>query len=106
MKYKEASVTKGLYMIQTNLSLSTSISDSWILDSACGSHFCKLLQSLQEIKSLNKGDFELFGASGESIQAEAVGTKILKLSSGKVLKLKTCYYISNIIRNIFLYLYY
>ena len=40
---KSANIAKGLYIIQTNLSLSTSISDSWVLDSACGSHLCKLL---------------------------------------------------------------
>ena len=63
-----ANIVKILYMVQTNLSLSTSMSDSWVLDIACGSHLCKSLQGLQEIKSLNKGDFELLDASGESIQ--------------------------------------
>ena len=43
---KQANVAKGLYMIQTNLSLSTSMSDSWVLDTACGSYLCKLLQDL------------------------------------------------------------
>ena len=88
--------------MQINLLLSTSISDSWILDTACGSHLCKSLQDLQKIKSLNKGDFELFGASGESIQVEAVGIKILKLPSDKVLELKIYYYFCNIVRNIIL----
>ena len=97
---KQANVAKDLYMIQTNLLLSTSISDSWVLDTACGSYFCKSLQDLQKIKSLNKGDFELFDASGESIQVEAVETKILKLPSDKVLKLKIYYYIPDIVRNI------
>ena len=97
---KSTNIAKGLYVIQTNLLLSTSISDFWLLDTVCGSHVYKLLQNLQEIKSLNKGDFKLFGASGESIQAEAIGTRVLKLPSGKILKLKTSYYILNIIRNI------
>ena len=87
-------------MIQTNLSLSTLFLDSWVLDIAYGSHLYKSLQSLQEIKNLNKSNFELFGASGESIQVEVVGIRILKLSSHKILKLKICYYISNIVRNI------
>ena len=72
---KSANVAKGLYMIQTNLSLSTSISDSWILDITCGAYLCKSLQDLQKIKSLNKGDFELFDANGESIQTEVIGTR-------------------------------
>ena len=76
------------------------MSNSWVLDTISGSHLCKSLQGLQKIKSLNKGDFELFDASGESIQAEAIGTKILKLPLGKVLELKTYYYFSNFVRNI------
>ena len=87
-------------MIQTNFLLSTSISDSQILDTAYGSHHCKLLQDLQKIKNLNKNAFELFGASGESIQTEAVKIRILKLPSGKILELKICYYIFNIVKNI------
>ena len=59
-----------------------------------------MLQGLQEIRNLNKCDFELVDASGESIQAEAIGTRVLKLSSKKILKLKTYYYILNIDRNI------
>ena len=85
---KSVNIAKSLYMIQTNLSLSTLFSDSWVLDTTCGSHFYKSLQSLQKIKSLNKNDFELFDASGEFIQAEAIGTKILKLPSGKILELE------------------
>ena len=69
------------------------------MDIVCGSHLYKSLQGPQEVRNLNKGDFELFGASGESIQAEAIGIRILKLSSDKVLKLKICYYIPNIVRN-------
>ena len=42
----------------------------------------------------------LFGASGESIQAEVKRTKILKLPSNKILKLKIYYYILKIIKNI------
>ena len=42
----------------------------------------------------------LFSASGESIQVEVMGTKILKLPSDKILKLKICYYILDIVRNI------
>ena len=41
---KLINIAKGLYMIQTNLSLSTLMSDSWILDTACGSHVYKSLQ--------------------------------------------------------------
>ena len=46
LKYKEVNIAKDLYMIQTNLSLSTLTSDSWILDIIYGSHLCKSLQDL------------------------------------------------------------
>ena len=87
-------------MIQTSLSLSASISNLWILDTACGSHIYKSLQGLQKIRSLNKDDFELYGANGQPIQAEAVGTYILSLPSGKTLELQDYYYMPNVIRNI------
>ena len=49
---------------------------------------------------LNKGDFELYGIGGESIQAKAIGTYMLKLLSGKILELENFYYMPKIIKNI------
>ena len=37
---------KGMYEIHTILSLNSSISNSWVLDTACGFHICKSLQGL------------------------------------------------------------
>ena len=100
---KSASVAKVLYMIQTNLSLSISILDYWVLDTAYDLYLCKSLQSLQEIKSLNKGDLELFGASGEFIKAEAMGTRILKLPLDKVLELKIIIIFLMLLEILFMY---
>ena len=49
---------------------------------------------------LKKGDFELYGARGESIQVEAIGTYMLKLPYEKILELENCYYMPKIIKNI------
>ena len=49
---------------------------------------------------MKEDNFELNSNGGESIQAEAVGTYILKLPFGKILELKDYYYIPKIIRNI------
>lgn len=49
---------------------------------------------------MNKGDFELFNASGESIQIESIRTFLLKLPLDKVLELIDCYNMLKIIRNI------
>ena len=89
-----------MYKIHTILSLSSSNSDSWILDTACGSQIYKSLQGLQNIRVLKKGDFKLYGVRGESIQVETIGTYILKLPSEKILELENYYYMPKIIRNI------
>ena len=72
------------------------------MDTACGHHICKSLHGPHYIRVLIEEDFELYGAGGESIQAEAIGTYILKLSSGKILEFKDYYYMPKIIRNIVL----
>ena len=86
--------------MHTILSLSSSNLDSQVLDTAYGSHVCKSLQGLQNLRVLKKGNFKLYGAGGESIQAEVMGTYMLKLPSRKVLELENYYYIPKIIRNI------
>ena len=91
---------KGMYEIHAILTLNSSVSNTWVLDTACGYHICKFLQGLHKLKVLKEGDFNLYGAGGDIIQAEAVGTYILKLPLGKVLELDNCYYMPKIIRNI------
>ena len=91
---------KGMKEVHTILSLDSSISNTWVLDTACGHNICKSLQGLQGLKVLKEGNFELYGAGGDPIQAEAVGTYVLKLPSGKILELRNCYYMPKIIRNI------
>lgn len=100
MKTDARVASKGMFMLHANLSLSSSNSNSWVLDTGCGFHICKSFHGLQKIKILKKGDFELYGAGGESIQAEAVGTYNLELPSGKLLQLEDCYYMPKIIRNV------
>ena len=49
---------------------------------------------------LSKDDFELFDASGESIETEAIRTYLLELSFSNSLKLVDRYYMTKIIKNI------
>ena len=91
---------KGMYEIHAILTLNSSVSNTWVLDTACGHHICKSLQGLHKLKVLKEGDFNLYGASGDIIQVEAVGTYELKLPSGKILELENCYYMPKVIRNI------
>ena len=75
-------------------------SNTWILDTVCGSHICNSLQQLQNIKGLKRGDLEFYDASGESISIVVVGTCMLDLLSDKILELKDSYYMLKIIKNI------
>ena len=100
MKNDASVASRGMNEVHTILSLDSSISNTWVLDTVYGHHICKSLQGLQRLRVLKEGDFELYGTGGESIQAEAVGINSLKLSSGKILELKNCYNMSKIIRNI------
>ena len=77
---QDASIApKGVSMIQIYFSLSGFDSDTWVLDTVNESYIYNLLQRLQNIKGLKIGDLELYGASGESISAEAVEIYMLNL---------------------------
>ena len=80
--------------------MSNSNSNSWVLDTTCGSHICNSLQGLHQIRNLKKDDFKLYGASGEAIYAKVMDAYILLLPLDNMIKLEECYYIPNIIRNI------
>ena len=69
---------KGMYEIHAILTLNSSISNTWVLDTACGYHICKFLQGLHKLKVLKEGDFNLYGAGGDIIQAEAVSSYGIK----------------------------
>ena len=60
--------SKSMYEIHIVLSLSSSISNSWILDTTCGTHICKSLWGLQKIRVSKKDDFELYGASSMTLE--------------------------------------
>ena len=57
MKKKKISeaTTLGIYVIEANLSTST----SWVLDIGCGSHICVNVQGLRSNRSLPKGEVDL-----------------------------------------------
>ena len=91
LKQDACVASKGVYMIQIYFLLSGSNSDIWVLDTTCRSYIYNLLQQLQNIKGLKRGDLELYGASGESISTETVKTCMLDFLLDKILKLKTIY---------------
>ena len=98
LKKKKSSkaTTSGIYVIEVNLSTST----SWVIDIGCGSHICVKVQGLGSSRSLAKGKVDLRVGNGARVAALAVGVYDLTLPTGLVFQLKNCYYVPVVSRNI------
>ncbi|MGI4673365.1 hypothetical protein ACR2XN_28270, partial [Klebsiella pneumoniae] len=96
MRSVKISTDSGIYVIEVNLSIST----SWVLDTGCGSHICINVQELRRSRTLAKGEVDLRVGNGAKVAALAVGTYYLSLPSGLILELDNCYYVPAICRNI------
>ncbi|KAK1361293.1 CCHC-type domain-containing protein [Heracleum sosnowskyi] len=86
----------GIYVIEVNLSTST----SWVLDTGCGSRIYRIVQELQMSRTLTKGEVDLRVGNGAKVVALAVGTYHLSLPTGLILELENCFYVLAICRNI------
>ncbi|KAG8661357.1 hypothetical protein MANES_01G000217v8 [Manihot esculenta] len=97
-KKKKSSETtaSGIYVIDINLSIST----SWVLDTGCGSHICTNVKGLKRSRKLKKGDVDLRVGNEARVAAIAVGTYELVLPNGFLLVLNNCLYIPTLSRNI------
>ena len=98
LKKKKSSETtsSGIYVIEINLSTST----SWVLDTGCGSHICTNVQGLKKSRQLKKGEVDLRVGNGARVVALAVGTYQLVLPNGLLLELNNCFYVPAMSRNI------
>ena len=96
-KLNEAS-TSGMFMIEINIS--TSKSDSWVLDTGFGSHICINMQGLKKSRKLDKGVVDLRVGNGARVVALAIGIYTLSLTSGLILDLKDCYFVPALTKNI------
>ena len=88
--------TSGIYIIEVNLSIST----SWVLDTGCGSHICSNVQGLRNKRTLTEGEVDLRVGNGGRVVALEIGDFSLALPSGLVILLKNCYYVPAMSRNI------
>ncbi|KAL8116619.1 hypothetical protein AgCh_022965 [Apium graveolens] len=86
----------GIYVIEVNLSIST----SWVFDTGCASHICINVQGLQRSRTLAKGEVDLRVGNGAKVAALVVGTYYLSMPSGLILELEDCFYVPVIRRNI------
>ena len=88
--------TSGIFVIEVNLSIST----SWVLDTGCGSHICSNVQGLRNRRTLARGEVDLRVGNGAKVAALEIGDYSLTLPSGLVFNLKDCYYVPAMSRNI------
>ena len=98
MKKSYETTSKGIYVIEVNVT--STVSNSWVLDTGCGAHICTNVQDLKSRRELQKGEVTLRVGNGAMVAALAVGTYHLSLPSGLVVELENCYFIPAINRNI------
>ncbi|GJU95199.1 hypothetical protein Tco_1319955 [Tanacetum coccineum] len=98
---KVKKVEKGshsrLFMIKL---YNTTTSDSWVLDTGCGTHICTILQGLKESRRLKHGELNLVIDNRKITHVTRIGKYELMLKSGVRIDLNNCCYSSEMIGNI------
>ncbi|KAJ9549604.1 hypothetical protein OSB04_022147 [Centaurea solstitialis] len=89
--------TSGIFMIERH---STSVSNSWVLDTGCGTHICSNSQGLKESRILKHGELNLIMGNRMTAAVTKIGDLELVLSSGLSIKLLDCCYSPEMARNI------
>ncbi|KAJ9548672.1 hypothetical protein OSB04_021215 [Centaurea solstitialis] len=89
--------TSGIFMIELH---STSVSNSWVLDTGCGTHICSNFQGLKESRTLKHGELNLIMGNRMTAAVTKIGDLELVLSSGLSIKLLDCCYSPEMARNI------
>jgi len=85
-------------MIHIDLNIISS--NTWVLDTGCGTHICNLLQGFKRNKFYKKGDTSLYMGNGAKVVVEALGDYVLKLPSGLEVILNNILYAPSLTRNI------
>ena len=67
--------TSGIFVIEVNLSIST----SWVFDTGCGSHICSNVQGFRNRRTLAKGEVDLRVSNGAKVAALEIGDYHLTL---------------------------
>ncbi|GJT77139.1 retrotransposon protein, putative, ty1-copia subclass [Tanacetum coccineum] len=87
----------GMYMIELH---NTTTSDSWVLDTGCGTHICTLSRGLKESKRLKHGELNLVMGNRKITLVTRIGKYVLMLNSRVMIDLNNCCYSSEMTRNI------
>nr|GEU45653.1 hypothetical protein [Tanacetum cinerariifolium] len=97
----EKGVHSGMYIIELH---NTTTSDSWVLDTWCGTHICAVLHGLKESRRLKHGELNLIIRNRKITPVTRIGKFELMLKSGVRINLNNCCYSSEMTRNIISFL--
>ncbi|KAJ9562116.1 hypothetical protein OSB04_007276 [Centaurea solstitialis] len=89
--------TSGTYMIELH---STSTSNSWVLDTGCGTHICTNVQGLKRSRKVRRGELDLIMGNKQIASVDMIGNYELSFSSGLSMILIDCCYSTEMARNI------
>ncbi|KAJ9546873.1 hypothetical protein OSB04_019416 [Centaurea solstitialis] len=89
--------TSGTYMIELH---STSASNSWVLDTGCGTHICTNVQGLKRSRKVRRGELDLIMGNKQIASVDMIGNYELSFSSGLSVVLIDCCYSAEMARNI------
>ena len=87
----------SMFMIELN---NTSISNSWVLDTGCGTHICTNVQGLTRNRVLKTGELDLIMGNKDVAPVEMIGDYKLCFDSGLCIVLKNVCYSASMARNI------
>ena len=83
-----------------DISLALAASNAWVLDTACPSHICNVLQDLRVTSRPRKGEIQLRVGNGDSLDVETIGTFCLNLPNSCNIILNDCYFVPGLVRQI------
>ncbi|TLX70056.1 DDE-type integrase/transposase/recombinase [Labilibacter sediminis] len=86
-KAKGAS-TSGTFVIEFH---NTVASNSWVLDTGCGTHICTDLQGLKRSRSLKTGELNLIMGNRRTAPVTKIGDYEFKLSDRSIILSNVCY---------------
>nr|GEU71613.1 retrotransposon protein, putative, Ty1-copia subclass [Tanacetum cinerariifolium] len=87
----------GMFVIELH---NTITSNSWVLDTGCGTHICTVLQGLKESRRLKHGELNLVMGTRKITLMTRIGKYELMLKSEVRIDLNNCCYSSEMTRNI------
>ncbi|GJU77495.1 retrotransposon protein, putative, ty1-copia subclass [Tanacetum coccineum] len=87
----------GMFMIELH---NTTTSNSWVLDTGCGTHICTVLQGLKESRRLKHIELNLVMGKRKITPVTRIGKYELMLKSGVRIDLNNCHYSLEMTRNI------